>query len=265
MNDYQNEYDDEMYDIIPPTYTPVPYRNPNKMSGGEKALIAGIGVAGAIGAAYYLLKPYTGTGGSCTTTGSACNTAIQPYQTQFNQCWNAYMGLLNTFTTENIKAGVTGLSAAQQADLAPYMNCASTASKNIANVAHQYGQNPIIILTYFAGAAFLSSCLIYFGAKGAIYYKKYFAGIGSPQAGSSAATDASIDDAVNTGVLNPDDATIAEANATNIADGAETDTADYYNSLADEDIITDAEAEDAIAADSDIIDTDLEDIVGLFE
>jgi hypothetical protein len=249
----------EFDDIGPDDMFLPEYNYHTKMSGVEKALVAGVGVAGVIGVGYYLAKSYSGTGGSCTTKGSACNSALAPYQTEFNACWNNYMSYLNKYIAEDSKAG-TGITTEQQSILNQYLSCANTAAKKIAAIAHQYGENPIVIVAYFVGAAVLASAIIYWGSRGGAYYQKYLKGLQSPTGAGSGAQDAAINNAVDEGTLNPADATGMGQSAQTTATQATTDTEDFYTGLADEGLITDAEAQAAIDAEEEIIASDLDEI-----
>lgn len=233
-----------------------------KMTGTEKTIIAGIGVVSVAGIGYYLASGIINP--SCTTKGSACNTAITPYTTQFNDCWNNYMSLLTQYTAEDAKAG-TGISSAQQSRLNEYLSCANAAAKNIATTAKKFNQNPLIILATFVGEAFLSSFLIYFSFRGGAYYRKYVAGIKSVPAAKAASLDAAIDYNVNTGVLDPADASGMKASAQDITNSSSGEIGDFYDGLATEGIITETEAEAEITDEESIVSDDLGDILDILD
>ena len=82
-----------------------------------------VGVLGALGiggyAVYRLVSSVTTPG--CTTPGTACYSAIQPYLNALQGCMNEYESTLNTYLEEDNKAG-TSLTAQQQANLNYIMN-----------------------------------------------------------------------------------------------------------------------------------------------
>ena len=239
-------------------------KNPNKMSGGQKAIVAGVGVAGVVGIGYYLAQTLAATNGSCTTKGSACNSALSPYETQFKSCWTTYMTLLNQYVAEDAKAG-TGISAAQKSALAPYLSCSNTAASNIGKIAHSYGENPIIVIGTFITEAVIAYFIIKYGIRAAIYYNTYMKGLKSPAAAQSGVTDAAINDAVDTGILNPADASGLTTSAQDTGSSATTETSNFYSDMAEEDIITTEEATAETEAETTIISDDLDELTGLLE
>ena len=86
-------------------------------------ILAVVGVLGALGiggyAVYRLVSSVTTPG--CTTPGTACYSAIQPYLNVLQGCMNEYESTLNTYLEEDNKAG-TSLTQAQQANLNYIMN-----------------------------------------------------------------------------------------------------------------------------------------------
>ena len=82
-----------------------------------------VGVLGALGiggyAVYRLVSSVTTPG--CTTPGTACYSAIQPYLNALQGCMNEWSSTLNTYLEEDNKAG-TSLTQAQQANLNYIMN-----------------------------------------------------------------------------------------------------------------------------------------------
>ena len=86
-------------------------------------ILAVVGVLGALGiggyAVYRLVSSVTTPG--CTTPGTACYSAIQPYLNALQGCMNEYESTLNAYLEEDNKAG-TSLTQAQQANLNYIMN-----------------------------------------------------------------------------------------------------------------------------------------------
>jgi len=99
-----------------------------------------VGVLGALGiggyAVYRLVSSVTTPG--CTTPGTACYSAIQPYLNVLQGCMNEYESTLNTYLEEDNKAG-TSLTQAQQANLNYIMNsCVIPASKDVSLAVQPY-------------------------------------------------------------------------------------------------------------------------------
>jgi len=93
------------------------------VSKSTEDILAVIGVVGALGiggyAVYRLVSSLTSPG--CTTPGTPCYSATQPYLNALQACTNEYVSLMNTYLQEDNKAG-TSLTQAQQVNLNYIMN-----------------------------------------------------------------------------------------------------------------------------------------------
>ncbi len=103
-------------------------------------ILAVVGVLGALGiggyAVYRLVSSVTTPG--CTTPGTACYSAIQPYLNALQGCMNEYESTLNTYLEEDNKAG-TSLTQAQQANLNYIMNsCIIPSATNVGKALQPY-------------------------------------------------------------------------------------------------------------------------------
>jgi hypothetical protein len=110
------------------------------VSKGTQDALAVVGVVGALGiggyAVYRLVSSLTNPG--CTTPGTACYSAIQPYLNVLQGCMNEYESTLNTYLQEDNQAG-TSLTQAQQANLNYIMNsCVIPASKDVSLAVQPY-------------------------------------------------------------------------------------------------------------------------------
>jgi hypothetical protein len=97
------------------------------VSKGTEDALAAVAVVGALGiggyAVYRLVSCLTNPG--CTTPGTPCYSAIQPYLNALQGCMNEYESTLNTYLQEDNQAG-TSLTPAQQANLDYLMNSCVT-------------------------------------------------------------------------------------------------------------------------------------------
>ena len=93
------------------------------VSKSTEDILAVIGVVGALGiggyAVYRLVSSLTSPG--CTTPGTPCYSATQPYVNALQGCMNEWTNTLNAYLQEDNKAG-TSLTAQQQANLNYIMN-----------------------------------------------------------------------------------------------------------------------------------------------
>ena len=97
--------------------------------------IAGIGTAAAVvgGLGYYYLTQVTGAvGGSCSTKGTPCNTAIAPYQKAWASCFAGW-NILNNAT---LKQGYA--TSAQTTQLANYQQCMDYNAAQITKTVASY-------------------------------------------------------------------------------------------------------------------------------
>lgn len=121
----------------------------------------GLIIAGAIGGGLYivyyvsknLVSGFTGT--DCNQPGSPCYNALQPYVETYNICAKQYAYYLDLYLKEDAANG-TGFTSAQLDQLNYLYNCMNDASKNIADTAKQFNNNPLDTVAYFAGLALLS-------------------------------------------------------------------------------------------------------------
>jgi len=102
--------------------------------------LAAVAVVGALGiggyVAYRLVSSLTNPG--CTTPGTPCYSAIQPYVNALQACMNEYESTLNTYLEEDNKAG-TSLTQAQQANLNYIMNsCVIPQETRLGNALQPY-------------------------------------------------------------------------------------------------------------------------------
>ena len=120
-------------------------------------ILAVVGVLGALGiggyAVYRLVSSITTPG--CTTPGTACYSAIQPYLNVLQGCMNEYESTLNTYLEEDNKAG-TSLTQAQQTNLNYIMNsCVIPASKDVSLAVQPYNwqSNMLTVAKYVVTGA----------------------------------------------------------------------------------------------------------------
>jgi len=121
------------------------------VSKGTQDALAVVGVVGALGiggyAVYRLVSSLTSPG--CTTPGTACYSAIQPYLQELTACQTEWTNTLNTYLQEDNAAG-TSLTSAQQANLNYIMNtCVNPAAKGASTAVLPYNwqSNMVTIAT----------------------------------------------------------------------------------------------------------------------
>ena len=238
----------------------------------KAGIIAG-GIAGGGYLTYYFVSQLTGpSGGSCVAVGTPCNTAIQPYQATYQACANQYSQNLDQYLKEDSANG-TGLTTAQLSNLNYLSNCMNKAANNIANTAKAYvPQNPLTIVSYFAGIAIVTAVGLYFGAKAVSILrasKNFGSGINNGFQAQQAMNDAGVQTDIENGTISTD-----EASGLNNQYGTITqDNINYSNQqiqgyLQDE-IITSEEAstiteETTTAMEDDAAVTE-DDLTGIFE
>ncbi|MHB8552782.1 MAG: hypothetical protein ACYDAO_04260 [Thermoplasmataceae archaeon] len=131
-----------------------------------KLILGGSAIAVAGGLGYYFIKQSTGAvGGSCSSSGSPCNSAISPYQTQFQDCANKYALVMTSIINAN-KASGSGITPAQQAILDQLTTCMNYNASQIAKVAHQYEPTNAltILVTSIGTAVVIAAALVGAGA-----------------------------------------------------------------------------------------------------
>jgi len=116
-----------------------------------------VGVLGALGiggyAVYRLVSSLTTPG--CTTPGTACYSATQPYVNALQACMNEWTSTLNAYLQEDNQAG-TSLTQAQQANLNYIMNsCVIPQEKQLGKALQPYNwqSNMVTIATEVVIAA----------------------------------------------------------------------------------------------------------------
>jgi len=115
-------------------------------------ILTAVGVVGALGiggyAVYRLVSSLTTPG--CTTPGTACYSAVQPYVNALQGCMNEWTNTLNTYLEEDNAAG-TSLTQAQQANLNYIMNsCVTPQEQQLAKALQPYNwqANMVTIAKY---------------------------------------------------------------------------------------------------------------------
>ena len=103
-------------------------------------ILTAVGVVGALGiggyAVYRLVSSLTTPG--CTTPGTACYSAVQPYLQELTACQTEWTNTLNTYLQEDNAAG-TSLTQAQQANLNYIMNtCVNPAAKGASTAVQPF-------------------------------------------------------------------------------------------------------------------------------
>ncbi|MEM3862242.1 MAG: hypothetical protein QW203_07165 [Thermoplasmatales archaeon] len=234
-------------------------------------IVGGVGAAGYL--TYYLIQQLTGTqGGSCTTPGTPCYTAINPYAQTYQTCANEYAQNLSNYLAEDNKNG-TGFTTAQLSNLNYLANCMNTASSNIANEAKKYApQNPLVIVAYFAGIAIVTATSLYFGAKGVSILRKtksFSAGINNGFQAQQAMNDAAIQTSVADGDISADEASGINDQYSSMTQENINYSSQQIQQYAADDIITQEEAdavdsEVSTAMEDDAAETE-DELEGLFE
>jgi len=122
------------------------------VSKGTEDILAAVAVVGALGiggyVAYRLVSSLTNPG--CTTPGTPCYSAIQPYVYVLQSCMNEYESTMNAYLQEDNKAG-TSLTSAQQTNLNYIMNsCIIPAAKDVSSALQPYNwqSNMVTVAKY---------------------------------------------------------------------------------------------------------------------
>ena len=214
----------------------------NKHSGIIK-LVLGVGaIVTAGGLGYYFVSQETGApGGSCSTKGTPCNTAITPYQTAFQVCANKYAIQMQNIINAN-KATGTGITPTQQQILNQLTQCMNYNAGQIAKVAKQYeptsvlsilsssiGEGVIIAATLIGSAAIVSALL-----KGRLLY--------SGNAASRVLGNADIITNMNNNNITPQEASEFSNDISSTQSTVTSDSQQFMNDLAEEDVISAEEA-----------------------
>jgi len=238
---------------------------------GKLALIGGgVGIAGYLG--YIAICNVTGScgpvGGSCTTPGTPCYTAIQPYQQQLNICASNYGQYLAQYLQEDSAQNPPiALTSGQLANLAYLTNCMNNASANIGKVAKQYEpENVTDILATYVGIAVVTAVGIYFGGKTAVNIYKSLKN-NTPITGSGAAnaeTQVGIRASVDDGTITPEQAADLSQQLPNISQNDISTNTDTLNQMAADDVLTQDEADALATEDADNIEADTEDTIDDF-
>jgi hypothetical protein len=103
----------------------------------------GIGVA-AVGVGGYIIYKVAQNlgsgpaGGSCSTPGTPCYEALQPYQQQWSYCFTEYQNYMNEFIQEDLKNNVTFPTPEQQSILSSYQNCMTSNEEAMTKTAKQF-------------------------------------------------------------------------------------------------------------------------------
>ncbi len=221
-------------------------------------IAGGIGVAGYL--AYYAIGQLTGpTGGSCTTPGTPCYEALQPYQQQFNTCSQQYATYLNQYLKEDSANG-TGFTSAQLSQLNYLENCMNTAAGNIANTAKQYEPaNVLDIVATFVGAGIFAALSLYGAGKffSALKNNKPVTGSGA----GNAMKQAMIRNSVENGEVSTDEAAGLESQLSDLTQQDVQGNDTMLNNYVTDEVITQSDAqiiaqEDETNMDDDTVETD---------
>ena len=235
---------------------------------GKLALIGGgVGIAGYL--AYYVISSLTHPGpigGSCTTPGTPCYEAMQPYQQQFNECALQYNQYLQQYLKEDSQNG-TGLTTGQLDNLSYLTQCMNTAAVNMGQVAKQYEPtNPWEIV---ANAVYIAVGVVSVGIVGGSLFKTIYTTLknNKPITGSgfaNASKQTQIRMAVDDGTITPDQAAglsqqLPEVSQSDISGNTQT-----LNEMAADDVMTQDEADALASEDADNIEADTEDTIDDF-
>jgi len=235
---------------------------------GKLALIGGgVGIAGYL--AYYAISSLINpgpSGGSCTTPGSPCYEALQPYQEQFNECATQYNQYLQQYLKEDSQNG-TGLTTGQLNNLNYLTQCMNTAAGNIGSVAKQYEplEVPSILATAVGIAIVIAGVAI--GAR--IVFPKIYSTLknNKPITGSDFANGSmqtQIRMAVDDGTITPEQAADLSQQLPNISQNDISTNTDTLNQMAADEVLTQEEADALATEDADNIEADTEDTIDDF-
>ncbi len=135
------------------------------MKESEQLVVALAGIAGAVGIGYVVVTKLIpgASSAQCTTPGSACYSALQPYAQEYQTCANQYAANLQAYLQEN-NANGTGLTSAQITNLNYLTQCMNQAAQNMAKVAQQYNVNPLAVLESW-GTVIIEGALVIIGIK----------------------------------------------------------------------------------------------------
>ncbi len=225
-------------------------------------LVPALIVVGALGIGGYFVYKIANPsvpGGSCSTVGSPCYTAVQPYQEQFQSCLNSYTQL-NTQIAQSGQAP----TAAQIATLANYTQCMNDAAASIASVAKGYEPQSNItqIISGIVEVAFAAAVLRYgLPALGTFIANLRASGgirtaLQDGSSVSSVITNGTTQLARSLNLLDNTEIDAWEAAVNAISDNSVTDVEALYATLAEEDVISQAVASAEIAALTSSIDAD---------
>jgi hypothetical protein len=235
---------------------------------GKLALIGGgVGIAGYL--AYYAINSLVNPGppgGSCTTPGSPCYTALQPYQEQFNECATQYNQYLQQYLQQDSANG-TGLTAGQQDNLNYLTQCMNTAAGNIGKVAKQYEpENVVDILATAVGIAIVIAGAA-IGAR--IAFPKRYSTLknnkpitGSDFANGSMQTQLRM--GVDDGTITPDQAANLKQQLPSFSQNDISTNTDTLNQMVADDVLTQDEADTLATEDEANIDADTTDTIDDF-
>jgi len=235
---------------------------------GKLALIGGgVGIAGYL--AYYTINSLVNpgaTGGSCTTPGTPCYNALQPYQEQFNECATQYNQYLQQYLKEDSANG-TGLTTGQQDNLNYLTQCMNTAAGNIGKVAKQY--EPLEVPSILATAGAIAIVIVGAAIGYKIAFPKTYATLknnkpitGSDFANGSMQTQLRM--GVDDGTITPDQAADLSQQLPNISQNDISTNTDTLNQMVADDVLTQDEADTLATEDADNIDADTEDTIDDF-
>ncbi|MEM3859329.1 MAG: hypothetical protein QW478_07970 [Candidatus Micrarchaeaceae archaeon] len=231
------------------------------------------GVAGAGYLTYYLIQQLTGpSGGSCTTSGTPCYSALAPYEQEFQTCANQYASNMNNYIAEDNKNG-TGFTSAQTSILNYLANCMNTAAAKMASVAKQFApQNPLLVLVYFLGAGAAIAISLVGGAEAVKILrstKSFAAGFNNGFQVQQAMNDAAIRAKIASGDISPDEASGIDDQYSSMTQENINYSSQQIQQYAADDIITQEEAdavdsEVSTAMEDDAAETE-DELEGLFE
>jgi len=218
---------------------------------GKLALIGGgVGIAGYL--AYYTINQLTGpSGGSCTTPGSPCYNALQPYQQAFQICANEYAKNLQQYINED-NANGTGFTSAQLNVLNQLEACMNQNASQISKIAKQYEpENPLDVAVTIIAAAVGAAIVLYISGRTAIYIYKSLNN-NKPVSGSGAANamkQTAIRSNYEDGNISPDQAAALKDQLPETTQDDIQANDDYLAGLQEDDVIT--QEEENILSDED--------------
>lgn len=219
-----------------------------KLKESQKLILGLVGVGGAIGLGYVVItRLFPGaTSAQCTTPGSACYSALQPYIQDYNTCAQQYASNLQAYLQEDNSNG-TGLTQAQINNLNYLTNCMNNAANNIAKIAQQYNVDWASVVESL-GTELIAGALILIGIK---YLGPELATV--VRSGATAASNmiqSIIRGSVSNGTITANSASALADSLPTVNDAIQAYDQDLLTTLSEEGVTTAEEAATIISEDS---------------